>query len=86
MNDETISLTVTLTSDQVEFIEAEVSKMGCTLDEFVGGAIERVLREERWKATFRYGEAMAKKHGITREDVPRLIEEYRAEQKAATSR
>ena len=85
MTDETIDLTVTLTSNQVESIEAAVSKKGCTLDEFVSDAIERVLREERWKETFRYGQAMAKKHGITREDVPRLIEEYRAEQKAAAS-
>ena len=79
MTDETTSITVTLTSNQVESIEAEVSKKGCTLDEFVSDAIERVLREERWKETFRYGQATAKKHGITREDVPRLIEEFRAE-------
>ena len=85
MTNETIDLTVTLTSNQVESVEAEVSKKGCTLDEFVSDAIERVLREERWKETFRYGQAMAKKHGITREDAPRLIEEYRTEQKAAAS-
>ena len=79
MTDETVDLTVTLTCDQVESIEAEVSKQGCTLDEFVSDAIERVLREERWQKTFKYGHALAKKHGITREDVPRLIEEFRTE-------
>ena len=85
MTDRTRDIIVTLPSNQVESIEAEVGKKGCTLDEFVSEAIERALREERWQETFRYGEAMAKKHGITREDVPRLIEEYRAEKKAAAS-
>ncbi len=79
MTDETIDITVTLTSNQVESINAVTGRRGCTVDEFVLDAIERVLREERWQATFKYGQALAKKHGITREDVPRLIEEFRAE-------
>jgi metal-responsive CopG/Arc/MetJ family transcriptional regulator len=64
----------------------EVAKgLGLSRNELVHEVLKQHLDDYLWQETFRYGEAMAKKHGITREDVPRLIEEYRAEKKAVAS-
>ena len=43
----------------------------------------RYPKEREWREIFRYGHEQAKKMGIKPEDVPRLVEEYRAEVRAA---
>ncbi len=86
MSDETKEITVTIPTQLLGQIEEKLSQEGMTLDEFVSVTIERSLSRERWEETFRYGRRKAREMGIKPEDVPRLIEEYRAEVAAAAAR
>jgi hypothetical protein len=49
--------------------------------ELMRDAFERYKADRDWKKIFAYGEARAKALGLTEEDVPRLIAEYRREQR-----
>jgi hypothetical protein len=49
--------------------------------ELVGEAVERYLREKRWKKLFAFGEQRAKELGLTEADIPRLIAEVRQEKR-----
>ena len=42
-------------------------------------AVVRYMQEREWSRLLRYGEDNARQKGIGPEDVPRLVEEYRAE-------
>jgi hypothetical protein len=44
-------------------------------------AVERYLRERRWQKIFAYGERRARELGLSEEDIPRLIAEYRRDQR-----
>jgi hypothetical protein len=44
-------------------------------------AVERYLRERRWQKIFAYGERRARELGLSEEEIPRLIAEYRREQR-----
>jgi hypothetical protein len=45
--------------------------------------IERGLEERRWQRLLAYGAGHARALGVTEEDVPRLIAEFREEQRQA---
>ncbi|HEX4144276.1 MAG TPA: hypothetical protein VHY91_12270 [Pirellulales bacterium] len=47
--------------------------------EVLSDAVERYLRERRWRKIFAYGEERARTLGLTEADIPRLIAEYRHE-------
>jgi hypothetical protein len=49
--------------------------------ELVGEAVERYLRQKRWQKVYARGEQRAREMGLTEEDIPRLIAEYRQEQR-----
>jgi metal-responsive CopG/Arc/MetJ family transcriptional regulator len=49
--------------------------------EVVSDAIERYIRSRRWERLLAYGRERARALGLTEEDVPRLIAEYRREQR-----
>ena len=76
---------VALAPELAERLDEVARGLGLSRNELVREVLEQHLDDYLWEEIFRYGEAMAKKHGITREDVPRLIEEYRAEKKATAS-
>jgi hypothetical protein len=44
-------------------------------------AVESYVRNKRWQTTLAYGQERAKALGLTEEDVPRLIAEYRQEKR-----
>lgn len=49
--------------------------------EVVRKALERYMEDREWNKVFAYGESRAKALGLTEEDVPRLIAEYRQEKR-----
>lgn len=51
--------------------------------EVLGEALERYLRERRWRKIFAYGQQRADELGLSEADVPRLIAEYRGPQSKA---
>jgi len=52
-----------------------------SMDELVQDAVERRLKQRRRQKLYAYGEEQARKLGIKEEDVPRIVEEWRAEQR-----
>jgi len=52
-----------------------------TPDELLEDAAELYLKNRRWQKLLEFGEQNARDLGLTAEDVPRLIEEARYEQK-----
>lgn len=50
-----------------------------TLDELVETALELKLQARRRQKLYAYGEGQARLVGVREEDVPRIIEEWRAE-------
>jgi len=50
-------------------------------DELVRDAVQRYLKDRRWQRLIAYGHEQARKLGLTEQDVPRLIAEYREEKR-----
>ncbi len=50
-----------------------------SVDELVKAALEQTLRARRRQRLYAYGEGQARSVGIREEDVPRIVDEWRAE-------
>jgi hypothetical protein len=50
-----------------------------TLDEVLGEAVDRYIKDKQWSALKVYGRAKSRELGLTERDVPRLIAESRQE-------
>jgi hypothetical protein len=62
-------------------IQAEAEKEHRPALDLLQDAVQRYLRAKRWQKIHAYGEERAKALSLTEEDVPRLIAEYRQEQR-----
>ena len=49
--------------------------------ELLHDAVERYLEDREWDKLYTYGEESARALGLTEDDVPRLIAEYRQEKR-----
>ena len=67
--------------DLVPAIEAIAEEDHRPPRELVREALERYMDDREWQKIFAYGEERAKALGLTEADVPRLIAEYRREQR-----
>jgi Arc/MetJ-type ribon-helix-helix transcriptional regulator len=72
---------VKMPSSLLAEIQAAADEEHRTSDELVREAVERYLEDRRWQRLLAYGEQQARSLGLTDADVPRLIEEYRQEQR-----
>ncbi len=50
-----------------------------TVDELICAALEQTLQARRRQQLYAYGEGQARSVGIREEDVPRIVDEWRAE-------
>jgi Arc/MetJ-type ribon-helix-helix transcriptional regulator len=75
------SQSVKMPSSLLAEIQAAADEEHRTSDELVREAVERYLEDRRWQRLLAYGEQQARSLGLTDADVPRLIEEYRQEQR-----
>jgi alpha-D-ribose 1-methylphosphonate 5-triphosphate diphosphatase PhnM len=62
-------------------VEAAAAEEHLPVDDMLQDIIEHGLRQRQWKKIYEYGESNARKLGLTEEDVPRLIKEYRQERR-----
>jgi hypothetical protein len=62
-------------------VRAAADEESRPVDDVLREAVERYLRERRWQKIFAYGEERARELGLSEEDVPRLIAEYRREER-----
>jgi predicted transcriptional regulator len=74
---DTLTLPPALLAEVQAAADEERRPAGAVLRE----AVERYLRERRWQKIFAYGEQRARELGLTEQDVPRLIAEYRREER-----
>lgn len=78
------TVTVSLPPELARKVDKLARKGGRTRSELFRAAILQYIdRLERWERIFEYGGKRAKGLGITEQDVARLIEEYRSEQRRA---
>ena len=73
--------TLTLPPALVAEVQAAADEESRPAGDVLREAVERYLRERRWQKIFAYGEKRARELGLTEDDVPRLIAEYRREQR-----
>lgn len=66
--------------------EQAASAVHMTMDEWLREAVERRLREERRQRIYAFAEERAKQLGVKEEEVERIINEYRAENRGNTQR
>jgi hypothetical protein len=62
-------------------VEAAANEEHRAPGDVVREALERYMEDREWDKVFAYGESRAKALGLTEEDVPRLIAEYRQEKR-----
>ena len=75
-------LHVMLPEALVAQMEQTAESAHITLDELVQQAVQRYMADQRWTKLRAYGEAQARKVGITsEEDVDRAVHELRAEER-----
>jgi hypothetical protein len=72
---------VTIPPSLLAEIQAAADEEKRPAEEVLREAIERYLRNRRWQKIYAYGEERARALGLSEEDIPRLIEEYRQEQR-----
>jgi len=75
--DHTIAIPPALVAE----IQAAADEEKRPAEEMLREAIERYLRNRRWQRIFVYGEERARALGLSEEDIPRLIAEFRQEQR-----
>jgi predicted transcriptional regulator len=62
-------------------IQAAANEEKRPAEEVLREAIEHYVRNRRWQRILAYGQQRASELGLTNADVPRLIAEYRQEQR-----
>ena len=72
---------VAITPSLLAEIQAVADEEKRPAEEVLREAIERYLMNRRWQRILAYGQQRARELGLTEADVPRLIEEYRQEQR-----
>ena len=86
MTDTSDTITISIPEGMCADLDHACRDRGITPDELALDVLSEFLhtqRQERWSKIFAYGERRARDLGIKREDVERLIEEYREEVKTA---
>ncbi|MDI6591956.1 MAG: ribbon-helix-helix domain-containing protein [Patescibacteria group bacterium] len=75
----TNTITLSLPPKLTKKIEKLMKEEQRTRSELLREALRRYIEEKEWQKILRYGENRAKKFGIKKEDVERLIDEARTE-------
>jgi predicted transcriptional regulator len=73
--------TISMPPDLLAQAQAIADEEHRTMDDVVREAVERYVEHHRWQRLYAYGEERATTLGLTETDVPRLIAEYRREQR-----
>jgi hypothetical protein len=74
--------TVPIPAELFDRIEEEAQREGVSIEELLEAAVGRYLATSRLRRLQGYGSQRAREFGLTEEDVPRLIAEYRNERRS----
>ena len=82
----TKTITFSLSPDLSVRLDELASQQARSRSALIRDALVRYIEDEAWRELRAYGEERARVAGISPEDVPRLIDEYRAEMTGAGPR
>jgi CopG family transcriptional regulator/antitoxin EndoAI len=77
----TKTITISLPPEMAAQVEEIMKQEGRTKSELMREALRRYMLAREWRGLARYGQRRAEELGITPDDVERLIDESRAEQR-----
>jgi predicted transcriptional regulator len=72
-------ITLNLSPDLADRVEKVRQKHGWSLEQLVENALVQYIDESDWEELLEYGTRQASRQGLTKDDVERLVDEYRAE-------
>lgn len=62
-------------------LQSKAAAEGKTVDQLAGEALRKGLEEQSWQDLLAYGRERGRASGYTEEDVPRVVKEWRREQR-----
>jgi metal-responsive CopG/Arc/MetJ family transcriptional regulator len=81
MESDTVPDSLSVPPDLLADIRTAADEENRPAGDVLRDAVKRYVRESRWQRTLAKGQARAKALGFTEADVPRLIAEFREEQR-----
>ena len=79
-------ITFSLPPEMAEQVQDVMREEGRTMSELIREALRLYMDDREWRSLVRYGQRRAREQGIAPEDVERLLDEFRAKQKAQGGR
>jgi predicted transcriptional regulator len=62
-------------------LQSKAAAEGKTVDELAEAALRKGLEKQSWEDLLAYGQERGRASGCTEEDVPRIVKEWRREQR-----
>ena len=75
------TINVHVSDELLAELQSKAAAEGKTLDELAGAALRKGLEEQSWQDLLAYGRERGRASGYTDEDVPRIVKEWRREQR-----
>ena len=75
------TINVHISDELLAELQSKAAAAGKTVDELAEEALRRGLEEQSWQDLLGYGRERGRASGYTEEDVPRVVKEWRSEQR-----
>lgn len=75
------TINIRISDDLLAELQAEAQSEGKTVDELAEEALRKGLEDRKWQDLLEYGRERGRTSGYTEEDVPRVVKEWRREQR-----
>ena len=73
--------TITLPDDLLAQIEGTAAQQGKSIDQWIEETLRAQLEDRSWRDLMEYGRNKGRDSGHAESDVPRVVEEWRSEQR-----
>ena len=75
------TINIHISDELLAELQSKAAAEGKTVDELAGEALRKGLEEQSWQDLLDYGRERGRASGYTEEDVPRVVKEWRREQR-----
>lgn len=75
------TINVHVSDELLAELQSKAAAEGKTVDQLAGEALRKGLEEQSWQDLLAYGRERGRASGYTEEDVPRVVKEWRREQR-----
>jgi metal-responsive CopG/Arc/MetJ family transcriptional regulator len=73
--------TISLPDDLLAQIEGTAAQQGKSLDQWLEETLRAELEDRSWRDLLEYGRNKGRESGYTEADIPRVVKEWRSEQR-----